>query len=75
MAAAALGRIAIPGADRAEAGQSRTSPDEERDAARTEPIVVHVRDASAGSIEIFRGTSVVELSDRDLAARIVRASK
>jgi hypothetical protein len=39
----------------------------------TTPIVVHVRDAHAGDIEVFAGTSQTSLRDRDLAARIARA--
>ena len=38
------------------------------------PIVVHVRDAKSGDIEVFSGTSQTRLRDKDLAARIARAS-
>ena len=38
-----------------------------------EPIVVHVRDAKSGDIEVFSGTSQTRLRDQDLAARIARA--
>jgi hypothetical protein len=43
--------------------------------ARTQagPIVVHVRDARSGDIEVFSGTSQTRLRDTDLAARISRA--
>jgi hypothetical protein len=37
------------------------------------PIVVHVRDAKTGDIEVFSGTSQTRLRDADLAARIARA--
>jgi hypothetical protein len=37
------------------------------------PIVVHVRNARSGDIEVFSGTSQTRLHDTDLAARIVRA--
>jgi hypothetical protein len=37
------------------------------------PIVVHVRNAKSGDIEVFSGTSQTQLHDKDLAARIVRA--
>jgi len=37
------------------------------------PIVVHVRNATSGDIEVFSGISQTRLRDRDLAARIVRA--
>jgi hypothetical protein len=44
-------------------------------AAGTDPLVLHVRDAAAGEIDVFRGTTQTRLHDRDLAARIVRASR
>lgn len=37
------------------------------------PIVVHVRDARSGHIEVFSGTSQTRVQDKDLAARIARA--
>jgi hypothetical protein len=37
------------------------------------PIVVHVRNAKSGDIEVFSGTSQTRLRDQDLAARIARA--
>ncbi len=40
-----------------------------------EAIVVYVRDAAAGELEVYRGTSQVRIRDRALAARIVRASR
>lgn len=43
--------------------------------AGAEQVVVHVRDASAGHLELYAGTSQVHLRDKDLAERIVRASR
>jgi hypothetical protein len=40
-----------------------------------EQLVVHVRDAKSGEIDIFRGTSHTTLRDRELAARLIRASR
>jgi hypothetical protein len=37
------------------------------------PIMVHVRDAKSGDIEVFSGTSKTRVRDKDLAARIARA--
>ena len=37
------------------------------------PIMVHVRDARSGDIELFAGTSQTRVHDKDLAARITRA--
>ena len=36
------------------------------------PIVVHVRDARSGDIEVFAGTSQTRVRDADLAARIAQ---
>jgi nitrous oxide reductase len=43
--------------------------------AHADPIVVHVRDARTGDIEVFSGTTQIRLRDRDLAARIARATR
>jgi hypothetical protein len=49
------------------AEQSETDPGE--------PIIVHLRDARSGEIDLFRGTSRVRLRDRSLAALLVRKSR
>ncbi len=49
-------------------GQAPSTP-----ARQAGPIVVHVRDARSGDIEVFSGTSQTRLRDTDLAARIARA--
>jgi hypothetical protein len=41
----------------------------------TEQVVVHVRDVKSGEIDVFRGTSHARVVDRDLAARLARASR
>jgi len=73
LAATALGAVASP----ALAATSRTAPGQSpaREQARTPagPIVVHVRDARSGDIEVFSGTSQTRVRDQDLAARIARA--
>ena len=74
LAATAIGAAAGP----ALAATSRPSaPDQQHghDPARTPagPIMVHVRDARSGDIEVFSGTSQTRLRDKDLAARIARA--
>jgi hypothetical protein len=38
-------------------------------------IVAHVRDARSGEIDLFRGTRQVRVHDRELAARLIRASR
>jgi hypothetical protein len=44
-------------------------------AAAAEPLVLHVRDAASGEIDIFHGTTLTRVRDKDLAARIVSASR
>ncbi|GGL90131.1 MULTISPECIES: hypothetical protein [Micromonospora] len=39
-----------------------------------EPIIVHLRDAEKGTMDIFVGTSKVEVRDRGLADRLRRAA-
>ena len=40
-----------------------------------EPVVVHVRDARTGELDVFRGTTQFRLRDRDLAARLLQAGQ
>lgn len=39
-----------------------------------EPIVVHLRDASSGVMDVFVGESRIEVKDRDLAARLQKVA-
>jgi len=39
------------------------------------PIVVHVRDLSAGTLDVFAGGRHTEIRDRDLAARLATAAQ
>ncbi len=76
--AAGLAATAIGAASPALAATRRPpAPDQPRGhgAAKTPagPIMVHVRDARSGDIEVFYGTSQTRLRDKDLAARIGRA--
>ena len=63
-AVAASARPAVPAAR----GMKAEAKDEDQ-------IVVHVRDARSGEIDVFRGTSQTRLRDPDLAGRLVRASR
>ncbi len=63
---AAASRSAVPAA-RGAAG--------EEDVDTAEQIVVHVRDAKSGEIDVFRGTSQTRVHDHELAARLIRASR
>jgi hypothetical protein len=72
VAATALAGVAGP----ALAGASTRAQDQPlRDNEPDDEVVVHVTNARAGKIDVFRGTSHVELTDRALAARLVRASR
>jgi hypothetical protein len=41
---------------------------------RDEPIVVHLRDAASGAMDVFVGTTRIQVRDRALADRLVRAA-
>lgn len=74
LAASALAGVALPAAAAGRA-PARTTQVPASDDATDEAIVVHVRDAASGEIDVFRGTAQIRLHDRDLAARLVRASR
>ena len=66
----ALAATSGPQAAKHSPGQS---PSQSPGRAPAGPIMVHVRDARSGDIEVFAGTSQARLRDQDLAARIARA--
>jgi nitrous oxide reductase len=70
LAATALGGALSPAAA---ASTRPAAPDKGDVKATGGPIVVHVRNAKSGDIEVFSGTSQTRLRDTDLAARITRA--
>jgi hypothetical protein len=55
--------------DGAERGQARSGSDVKKPSG---PVVVHVRNAKSGEIDVFSGTTQTRLRDKELAARIVR---
>jgi hypothetical protein len=80
MAAAAVAAGASPAlaASRSRASDQASDATAVADAAPDhdgEAIVAHLRDASSGEIDVFHGTRQVRLHDRDLAARLIRASR
>jgi anaerobic selenocysteine-containing dehydrogenase len=75
IAAAALAGTGAPAFAAAAKPAARGRNAETTDAASAEPIVVHVRDARSGEMDVFRGTGQVRLRDPELTARIVRASR
>jgi hypothetical protein len=78
IAAVALTGVAAPAfAASSHAAHTAAGGDGAHEAAADtdDQIVVHVRDARSGEIDVFRGTSQTSLHDRELAARLVRASR
>ena len=69
LAVTALGAAASPAAAASTASSAPAGGDLK---APSGPIVVHVRNAKSGDIEVFSGTSATRLRDQDLAARIAR---
>lgn len=47
----------------------------EEGADSTEALVVHVRDAKSGTLDLFAGDRLVTVRNRDLAAELVKAAK
>jgi len=75
VAASTLIGSAVPAFAASARPEARDTKAETKDADTSEQIVVHVRDARAGEIDVFRGTSHIRVQDRELAARLVRASR
>ena len=77
LAATALGATALGAAASPALAAASRPPAPDQSPAHGEvhagPIVVHVRDARSGDIEVFSGTSQSRVRDQDLAARIARA--
>ena len=71
---AAAARSAAPAAGGANSAAGGANG-EASQADGADQIVVHVRDAASGEIDLFRGSRAVRLRDRQLAARLVRASR
>ena len=64
---------ATSAASRRQAGRAVTG--EAATAATAQPVVVHLRDARSGEMDVFAGTSHTRLRDPELAARLVRAAR
>ena len=78
IAVTALAGTAVPAFAAAARPASRAARGEAAvtgDADAAEQVVVHVRDARSGDIDLFRGTSHTRMRDPELAARLVRASR
>lgn len=70
---------ALPAFAKTVTGKSSTSTHPETGALEhsesSEPVVVHVRDASSGKIDLFVGTRHISVQDRALASRIVSSAR
>ena len=73
LAVTAFGGALSPAAAASTPASGRTAAPADEVKAPAGPIVVHVRNAKSGDIEVFSGTSQTRLRDTDLAARIARA--
>ena len=73
-ALASPARPAAPAAAGAAVGCGQSAVGESAGGAKPDrDVVVHVRDARSGEMEIFSGTSMTRLNDPDLARRLMRA--
>lgn len=66
---------ALAAAARPAAPAARGRAPDATDTGAAEQVVVYVRDARSGEIDVFRGTSHTRVRDPELAARLVRASR
>ena len=83
VAAAGTATLAVGGAASASVTVSDTNALAAVPGARAEsagatakgPVIVHVRDASTGELDIYSGDSHVAVQDRDLAARLAKLAR
>lgn len=78
--AAGAGAVGLAAAAGAGAVMAAARPAEAKAApaagqAGAEPLVVYLRDATTGEMEVFAGTSQVRFRDRALAAQLQRAAR
>ena len=59
----------------ARASASGIAQDSGGEATSSEPVVAHIRDAKKGEIDLFVGTKHFTIKDRQLASRIVGATR
>jgi hypothetical protein len=76
LAAAAVAGAAAPALGAATSASSRGhAAGATNEAAAAGPVVVHLRDARSGEMDVFAGTSHTRLHDPDLAARLARDAR
>jgi hypothetical protein len=69
-----LGGSAMAASDRSSGAASHEAA-ADATADSSEQFVVHVKDARAGDIEVFRGSALIRVRDRDLAMLLDRVSR
>jgi hypothetical protein len=74
VAAASLIGGVLPAAASTRAAAGPARGDGTARGASSEPVVVHVRDAASGEMDVFRGTAHTRVHDKELAARLIAAS-
>ena len=74
IAAAALAGRALPAAASTRSA-ALAHPAGPAPAEGSEQVVVHVRDAATGELDVFRGTTCTRVRDTQLAARLSQAAR
>jgi hypothetical protein len=74
IAAAAFMGGAVPAAAATKAAPKAAREPGTARAPEPDPVVVHIRNAGAGEMDVFRGTSCTRVRDKEMAARLIRAS-
>jgi hypothetical protein len=76
VAAAAVGVVGVASAaSTPESAHSDQSSQGSTTASASGPVVLHITDFHAGTIEVFNGWSRTQITDPDLASRIARAAR
>jgi hypothetical protein len=75
LAISTLAGSALAGPALAAPGQDGTAGPASDEHAQDEAVVVHVRSVRSGEMDVYRGTTLVRVTDRVLAARLARASR
>jgi hypothetical protein len=75
LAATTIAGMAAPASAAIRTRHTPAAAGQEHEHASHDAIVVHVRNAATGELDIFHGTSETRVQDRALAARIIRAAR
>jgi hypothetical protein len=72
-AAVGVGAVASPALAAGDRRAAPAKPDTARPAGQADPLVVYLRDASSGELDVFAGTSHAVIRDHALVARLTSA--